>query len=72
MCFSAIHWAQIDRVVFGTGIADVKRLGFNELSISNSTLKRLGRSRVVLDRTAKRECTDLLRSWAALETKKTY
>ncbi|MBX7186897.1 MAG: nucleoside deaminase [Vicinamibacteria bacterium] len=72
MCFSAIHWAQIDRIVFGTGIADVKRLGFNELSISNSTLKRLGRSRVVLDRAAKRECTDLLRSWAALETKKTY
>lgn len=72
MCFSAIHWAQIDRIVFGTGIADVKRLGFNELSISNRTLKRLGRSRVVLDRASKRECTDLLRSWARLETKTTY
>jgi len=72
MCFSAIHWAQIDRIVFGTGIADVKRLGFNELSISNTTLKRLGRSRVVLDQCSKRECTDLLKSWANLETKKTY
>jgi len=72
MCFSAIHWAQIDRIVFGTGIADVKRLGFNELSISNRTLKRLGRSRVVLDRASKHECTDLLRSWAAMATKKTY
>lgn len=72
MCFSAIHWAQIDRIVFGTGIADVKRLGFNELSISNRTLKRLGRSQVVLDQASKQECTDLLRSWARLETKKTY
>ena len=72
MCFSAIHWAQIDRIVFGTGIADVKRLGFNELSISNRTLRRLGRSSVVLDQASKRECTDLLAAWAALETKTTY
>ena len=72
MCFSAIHWAQIDRIVFGTGIADVKRLGFNELSISNHTLRRLGRSKVVLDQASKRECTDLLKSWASMATKKTY
>jgi tRNA(Arg) A34 adenosine deaminase TadA len=72
MCFSAIHWAQIDRIVFGTGIADVKRLGFNELAISNSTLKRLGRSGVLLDRASKKECTDLLRSWAGMENKRTY
>ena len=72
MCFSAIHWAQIDRIVFGTGIADVKRLGFNELSISNKALKRLGGSKVVLDQASKRECTDLLRSWAAMDTKTTY
>ncbi len=72
MCFSAIHWAQIDRIVFGTGIADVKRLGFNELSISNRTLKRLGRSGVVLGQASKRECTELLTAWAAMETKTTY
>lgn len=72
MCFSAIHWAQIDRIVFGTGIADVKRLGFNELSIANRTLKRLGRSGVVLDQASKRECTELLTAWAAMETKTTY
>ncbi len=72
MCFSAIHWAQIDRIVFGTGIADVKRLGFNELPISNRTLKRLGRSKVILDQASKPECDELLRSWAAMTTKKTY
>lgn len=72
MCFSAIHWAQVDRIVFGTSIADVKRLGFNELSISNATLKRLGRSQVVLDRASRDECNALLADWTRLATKKTY
>ena len=72
MCFSAIHWAQIDRIVFGTGIADVQRLGFNELCISNTTLKRLGKSGVILAQASKRECTDLLKAWAIMETKRTY
>ena len=35
-------------------------------------LKRLGRSRVVLDQASRRDCTDLLKSWAGMETKKTY
>jgi tRNA(Arg) A34 adenosine deaminase TadA len=72
MCFSAIHWAQIDRIVYGTGIADVKRLGFNELSVSNATLKRLGKSPIQLSRALRHECTALLRQWAALPKKQTY
>ena len=73
MCFSAIHWAQIDRIVFGTGIADVKRLGFNELTLSNQTLKRLGRSPVRLFPGLLRdECRKLLRDWKALPTRRTY
>src|SRR5688572_14829378 len=30
MCFSAIHWARIEAVYYGTSIVDVKKLGFNE------------------------------------------
>ena len=72
MCFSAIHWAQIDRIVFGTAIADVQRLGFNELAISNTTLKRLGRSKVVIDRASRPGCLALLKSWKTLATRQTY
>jgi guanine deaminase len=72
MCFSAIHWAQIDRIVFGSAIPDVQRLGFNELAISNATLKRLGRSRVRLDRVSRKECVALLKAWAAMPAKQTY
>jgi tRNA(Arg) A34 adenosine deaminase TadA len=50
MCFAAIHWAQIPLVVYGTSITDVARRGFNELSIENSELKKLGKSPVKLVR----------------------
>jgi guanine deaminase len=44
MCFSAIHWAKIGRIVYGTGIADAKVCGFSELEITNEDMKRLGKS----------------------------
>jgi tRNA(Arg) A34 adenosine deaminase TadA len=46
MCFSAIHWAGIGRIVFGAAIADAKEAGFNELSISNIEMKERGGSPV--------------------------
>ncbi|MDD5614023.1 MAG: nucleoside deaminase [Candidatus Omnitrophica bacterium] len=44
MCFTAIHWAKISRIVYGTSIEDAKRFGFSELLISNSDMKRSGNS----------------------------
>src|SRR5512146_1463170 len=35
MCFAAIHWARLSHLVYGTAIADVAALGFNELTIGN-------------------------------------
>ena len=40
MCFAAIHWARIKRVVYGTRIGDVAKRGFNELSISSGAMKK--------------------------------
>jgi len=48
MCFSAIHWAKIDRIVFGARIEDAEEAGFNELSISNEEMKEKGNSPVAL------------------------
>jgi len=48
MCFSAIHWARISRVVYGTAIADVRRRGFNELSIPSRQMKKAGQSPVLI------------------------
>jgi len=45
MCFSAIHWAKIKAVVYGHQYCRLKKLGFNELAISNTRLKKLGKAR---------------------------
>ena len=67
MCFAAIHWAGIDEVVFGTRIADVARLGFRELTISNRTMRRLGDSEVrIVAGVLRKECLELLREWEGL------
>ena len=44
MCFSALHWSRARSVTYATTIGDVKKLGFNELSISNERMKALGKS----------------------------
>ena len=73
MCFAAIHWAQVDAVYFGTTVEEVRRLGFNELTIGSRTLKRLGRSPVRLHPgVARAECLKLLADWKALPQRRTY
>lgn len=64
MCFAAIHWAQIRRVYFGTTVRDVRRLGFNELVISNRSLKRQGGSHLeIISGVLRDECRELLATW---------
>ena len=73
MCFGAIHWAGIDTVVSGTRIADVARLGFRELTISNRRMKSLGGSRVTLvPGFLRAECLALLADWAAAPSRRVY
>lgn len=72
MCFSAIHWARIETVVYGTNIADVKKRGFNELKISNASLKKLGKSPVKIIPAFRRDCLKLLQAWDKLENKIIY
>lgn len=64
MCFSAIHWAKIARIVFGASIKDAQDAGFNELTISNGLMKREGQSPVVIEEGCqRRECVELFDQW---------
>ncbi len=73
MCFSAIHWAKIDKVIYGTTISDAKKIGFNELSISCRDMKKKGLSRVKLSSgVLRKECARLLNDWGALWNKVLY
>lgn len=73
MCFSAIHWARIGVLVYGTSIGDAKRCGFNELCVSARHMKRAGRSGIkIFSAFLKNECSALLDTYAALPDAETY
>lgn len=73
MCFSAIHWAKMDKIVFGSGIADADALGFSELAVSNQLLKEMGPSPVqVVEGFLRDECLEVFRTWAANPSRKAY
>lgn len=73
MCFSAIHWARISRIVFGARIADAQALGFSELAVPNQTLKELGPSPVeVVGDVLRDECLEVFRLWAEQADRRPY
>jgi len=73
MCFSAIHWAKIKAVYFGTAICDVKKLGFDELRISCRKMKSTGQSPVkVVPGFLREECRELLKDWNKIEDRQVY
>lgn len=67
MCFSAIHWARIREIYYGTSIEDVARLGFNELAIHDSTLNKIGKSGMKIHpRYLRKECIKVLEEWQSV------
>lgn len=73
MCFSAIHWADADMIVYGASIEDAAALGFRELRISNYKMKELGGSRVeILGGILKEECVKMMKEWSKRKDAKTY
>ena len=66
MCFAAIHWARIERIVYAADIADAQRFGFNELTIANDTMRNLGGLGIVIvGGVLRQEAIDLYRLWQA-------
>jgi guanine deaminase len=64
MCLAAIHWAKVDRVVFGASIADAAEAGFNELGVAAGTLAELGKSPLVVQGgLLVDECVALFQEW---------
>ena len=73
MCFSAIHWARIAGVIFGTSFVDVAKRGFNELYIPSRKMKRDGKSPVRIKAGfMKKECLALLKEWDKQPDKRIY
>ena len=73
MCFTASHWARLERIVFGASIADAARAGFNELTVSNDVLKRDGGSSIeIVSGFMREECGELFDYWQKHATKPAY
>jgi len=73
MCFSASHWARLDRIVYGATIEDAAKAGFHELSIHNDVMKEVGGSEIAItSKVLQQECAALFELWAAREDKRTY
>jgi tRNA(Arg) A34 adenosine deaminase TadA len=64
MCLAAIHWAKLDRVVFGATIDDADAAGFSELHVAAVDLARMGGSPLVVEGGLLREeCAALFDEW---------
>jgi guanine deaminase len=64
MCLAAIHWAKIDRVVYGATIADAATAGFCELHVDARVLAEMGKSPLRVESGLLREqCAELFESW---------
>lgn len=73
MCFSAIHWASIERIFYGNNISDAKKIGFNELSIPSALMKKIGKAKVKIVRgSLHKECNQLFSDWNKLQSKRLY
>lgn len=73
MCFSAIHWSKINILVYGNSIADAKSVGFNELSISSSRMKKLGGAKLkIISGCMRDEVNKLFEKWGSLPNKRLY
>ncbi len=73
MCLSAIHWAKIDRVVFGATIADAAAAGFCELHVDACVLAEMGKSPLRVEGGLLRaDCAALFSEWRAAGLCKPY
>ena len=73
MCFSACHWAKISKIVYGAKIADAKKHGFNELCISNTTMKSKGKSPVKITKNFMRiENIEVFKEFSKNKNKRLY
>lgn len=73
MCFSACHWARIDRIVYGCSIRDAQRGGFNELAVSAREMKRRGKSPVRIQTGCLlKDNQQLFARWAGQKSRRVY
>jgi guanine deaminase len=73
MCLAAIHWAKVDRVVFGATIDDAASAGFRELHVPAKVLAEMGGSPLKVEGgVLNEECASLFEEWNRASMGDTY
>jgi tRNA(Arg) A34 adenosine deaminase TadA len=73
MCLAASHWAKIERVVYGSNIAEAAAAGFGELYVDAKTLADMGKSPLRVEGGLLRdECAALFAEWRKAGLSKAY
>lgn len=65
MCFAAIHWARLDRVVFGAARADAAAIGFDDAAIYEVLAGRRAPAFSVQGEVEAAACRELMAHWHA-------
>jgi guanine deaminase len=66
MCMSAIYWARIDRVYFGSSLEDTRKTGFDDLFQYQDFAKPWANRRIPVTENLERDLTlDAFRAWEA-------
>ncbi len=68
MCFTAAYWANLDKIVFGTRVADATAIGFTQLDITCQELKQLGSDIELVGDVLKTESLVLFQEWVRLNS----
>lgn len=64
MCLAAIHWAKLDRVIYGATIADAAEAGFHELRVPAKMMVEVGGSPLRVEvGPLRQECRELFDLW---------
>ena len=73
MCYSAIHWARIGKIVYGCSIDDAEESGFNELDIANKKMRELAEDKIeITGGVLEEECRNLFKDFSEGKEKRIY
>ena len=72
MCFSAIHWARLDRLEFGASRADAAAAGFDDAAIYDVLAGRAGPAFAVSGGVEAEACREVMAAWGESEDRVPY
>lgn len=72
MCFAAIHWARLDRVVFGASRGDAAAIGFDDAAIYDVLSGRVDPAFAMEPAFEAGACRELMGQWRADEHRVPY